>query len=109
MRDATQRLKDLQETIGTNLEEAAEEITLRVMADARRLVNVDTGRLRASIETAVERVMEHTVKAIVGSNVYYAPYQEIIKPYLRPAFEQNRHEIRRIIRDALQQASEDAQ
>lgn len=104
MREAAQRLKDLQNSVGSALEDAMEEIGLRVMAAARRLCPVDTGRLRASISQAVERATEHTIKAIVGSNVVYAPVQEVKQPYLRPAFEQNRKQIRRIIKEALEDA-----
>lgn len=109
MRDAAERLKELQQSVESNLETAMKEISLRVMADAKRNAPVDTGRLRASIDQDVERVTEHTVRALVGSNVEYAPYQEIINPYLRPAFEQHRDTIRRILKEALEGAVQAAQ
>ena len=107
MQDAAERLQELGEQADENLEEAAEEIALRIMADARRSVNVDTGRLRASINQEVERVTEHTVRAIVGSNVEYAPYQEVIHPYLRPAIRDNADWIRQRIEQALDAAADE--
>lgn len=95
------------ETLPNRLEEAAEEISLRVMRSAQREVNVDTGRLRASIDQEVERVTEHTVRAIVGSNVEYAPFHEMDYPYLRPAFESNRQFIRDRIKQAVNAAWEE--
>lgn len=53
-----------------------------------------------------ERDTDGQVTVYVGSNVQYAPYQELgapsinlpAKPYLRPAFENNENEIEQIIR-----------
>ena len=107
MRDAAERLRELDDQVDENLEAAAEEISLRIMADARRNVNVDTGRLRASIDQEVERVTEHTVRAIVGSNVEYAPFQEVIHPFLRPAIRDNADWIRQRIEQALDDAADE--
>lgn len=105
MDTAIKRLRDLDEAVTRNLEEAAEEIGLRIMADARRQAPVDTGRLRASIEQETRRVTDHAVKALIGSNVDYAPIQEVQQPYLRPAVEKNKDVILRIARDALEEAA----
>lgn len=105
MHRAIQRMQELDEAVTQNLEEAAEEIGLRILADARRNAPVDTGRLRASIEQETRRVTDHAVKALVGSNVDYAPVQEIQQPYLRPAVEQNKGVILRIAREALEDAA----
>lgn len=107
MRDAAEQLQELQEQADENLEAAAEEISLRIMADAQRNVNVDTGRLRASVNQEVERVAEHTVRAVIGSNVEYAPFQEVIHPYLRPAIRDNADWIRQRIEQALESAAEE--
>ena len=107
MRDAAERLQELGEQADANLEEAAEEIALRIMADARRNVNVDTGRLRASIDTEVERITEHTVRAVIGSNVEYSPYLEVTDPYLRPAIQDNADWIRQRIEQALDAAADE--
>lgn len=65
---------------------------------ARRKVPVDTGRLRSSI-TAIER--KGGLNQVVGSNVEYAAAVEFggrgraAKPYLYPAFERYREELKR--------------
>ena len=41
--------------------------------------------------------------AFVATNVVYAPLQEAINPYLRPAMDENRDEVQRSYRTALQQ------
>ena len=106
MADAAERLQELQSEIETNLETAMEEVTLRVMADARREVNVDTGRLRASIEQQVEKIAENVVVGYIGSNVEYALWHELDYPYLRPALESNRDFIRERFETAVQNAVE---
>ena len=83
-----------------HLEAAVDEIVLRVEADAARNVNVDTGRLRASIESVVERGAAGVITGKVGSNVDYAIWQEIDWPYLRPAIEANRD----VMIDRIEQA-----
>lgn len=102
--EAAERLEQLQNELSAGLDGAMEEISLRVMADARREAPVDTGRLRSSIDQEVEQVAEHTVRAVVGSNVEYAPVQEVSQPYLRPAFEANKEFIRERITAAVENA-----
>ena len=109
MQDAAERLQELQTELQTNLETAMEEVTLRVMADARREVNVDTGRLRASIEQQVEQIAENVVKGTIGSNVEYALWHELDYPYLRPALESNRDFIRERFEEAVQNAVEETE
>jgi HK97 gp10 family phage protein len=61
---------------------------LNVEADAVRLVPVDSGRLKGSITSRVD-----DDRAIIGSNVEYAPHVEYgtkfmrAQPYLRPAID----------------------
>jgi len=58
--------------------------TLLVQRDAKLNAPVDTGRLRASITPEV-RPHGKTVQGVVGSNVHYAPYQELgTKPHWPP-------------------------
>lgn len=95
---------------------------LLVEGDAKRLVAVDTGRLRGSINTAVEETSNGAI-AGVGTNVFYAPYVEYgtgqrgdssvdhrldwigqaPQPFLRPAFAFNRDSgnISKIIQDEV--------
>jgi len=90
-----QAVTDLQ---GTPIVGAMRESTLLVERYAKLAAPVDTGRLRASI-TPVVVSSAGEVKGIVGSNVVYAPYQELgtkkmkAHPYLRPAFERARQQI----------------
>lgn len=107
MDTAIRRLQELDESASRNLEEVAEEIGLRIMADARRNAPVDTGRLRASIEQETRTLTEHAVKVLIGSNVDYAPVQEVQQPYLRPAVEQNKDIILRLAREALEDAADE--
>ena len=68
----TQVVKDLQ---GPPMVNGMRQATLIVLADAKRLAPVDTGRLRASITPEV-RQQSNVVQGIVGSNVMYAPFVE---------------------------------
>ncbi|WP_323192416.1 HK97 gp10 family phage protein [Halostella sp. PRR32] len=102
--DRVAMFQEFTDALPQRLEAAVEEISLRVMRSAQRLVNVDTGRLRSSIKQESERIATHTVRAIVGSNVEYAPFHEMDYPYLRPAFEQNRQFIRERIATAVESA-----
>jgi hypothetical protein len=59
--------------------------TLAVERGAKRRVRVDTGRLRASIQSHLERE-RGTVVGVVGTNVAYAAYIEFdVESYLRAA------------------------
>lgn len=67
-----------------------QRLAIRVQNDARTMVPVDTGRLRASIQ----HVMGEDARgpyADVGTNVQYAPFVEYgtqrqaAQPYMRPA------------------------
>jgi hypothetical protein len=103
---AAEAFEEFEEQCIDNLEAKAEELALRIQRDAQRLVNVDTGRLRASIDHELERVMDHMVRVTVGSNVEYAPFHEMDYPFLRPAFERNESRIRSAVQQALTSAWE---
>ena len=86
-------LNELGDNIKQEVADALMETALMIERDAKIYSPIDTGRLRASITS---RLFAWN-KAVVGSNVKYAPYQEYgtrrgIKPkyYLRRAFENNR-------------------
>ena len=60
------------------------DATLIVTRDAKINAPVDTGRLRASITPEV-RPHGPTVQGVVGSNVVYAPFQELgTRPFWPP-------------------------
>lgn len=101
------KLRDLADNVDREQEDAAEEIALRVLADARRKVNVDTGRLRSSIDYEIE-VQGQVVTIRVGSNVVYAIWQELDSPYLRPAWSEQEDSIERILIEMIERAANEA-
>ena len=102
---------------------AMRRATLLVQRSAKIKAPVDTGRLRASITPEV-RWQGNTAVGVVGSNVEYAPFQELGTaagarsmgtrmaasywhagtkghPFLRPALEENAERIVRMLGDAV--------
>jgi len=73
--------------IATELEKKA----IKVVRASKRNAPVDTGRLRSSITYDMIELPGQLPKAIVGTNVSYAPFVEFgtedmdAQPYLRPA------------------------
>lgn len=71
---------------------------------AKKLAPVDTGNLRNSITHTVD---EDEPAAYIGTNVEYAPYQELgtihmkAQPFLKPAVTANANTYRKIIEDEL--------
>ena len=67
--------------------------TLKVQRAAKQLCPVDTGRLRSSIQYAIERDSRGLL-ARIGTDVTYAPHVELgtrraaAQPFLRPALNQ---------------------
>jgi HK97 gp10 family phage protein len=68
---------------------------------------VDTGRLRASITHRLEGGgYDSKTRGYVGTNVEYGPYLEFgtsrmaARPWLTPALEKHKEEIKRLIKDA---------
>ena len=61
---------------GKKLTSAIGKAAMLVVRSARKNAPVDTGRLRASIVPEI-RVRDKLIMGIVGSNVKYAPYQEM--------------------------------
>jgi hypothetical protein len=68
---------------------------------------VKTGNLRRSIHTEVGVQTGNTI-VYVGTDVDYAWAQEVRKPYLRPALDQNVDEVRREVIGALRDLVMDA-
>ena len=85
---------------------AAEIIGGMAESYAKGLAPVDTGNLRNSISHTTED-NGHTV--VIGTNVYYAPYQELgapnahvpPHPFLRPAFEHHMDEYKAVLQNEL--------
>ena len=73
--------------------EALNKKALRIVRQAKQLAPVDTGRLRSSITADLIR-SDGRPKAVVGTNVEYAPFVEFgtskqpAQPFLRPAAQQ---------------------
>ena len=71
---------------------------------AKKLCPVDTGNLRNSITHEVD---DGEPAAYIGTNVEYAPYQELgtihmkAKPFLKPAGADHANEYRKIIENEL--------
>lgn len=69
---------------GSPMEEGMRDATAIVLGTAKRYATVDTGRMRNSITPEV-RNMGATIQGVVGSNVVYAPYQELgTRPHWPP-------------------------
>jgi len=78
----TQVVRDL---TGDPMLKGMAKATLIVQRDARKNAPVDRGPLRASITPQVVTVAPREVQGIVGSNVKYAPYQELgTRPFTPP-------------------------
>src|SRR5688500_16800518 len=72
----------------------------QIEAKSKLLAPVDTGLLRNSVQTTV-----NGLKATVGTNVEYAPYQEFGtrhqkgKPFLTPAADEQKKEFERDVKN----------
>ena len=85
---------------------AAEIIGGMAESYAKGLAPVDTGNLRNSI---THDVTDNGHTAVIGTNVEYAPYQELgapnahvpAHPFLRPAAENHTSEYREVLRREL--------
>lgn len=70
--DLARKLEELEAALEKHLTSAMETAVLLIEGTAKRLAPVDTGRLRASIESEVRQVASHVVEGHVGTNVEYA-------------------------------------
>ena len=72
-----------------------------IEAKAKALAPVDTGLLRNSVQTKIDGPL----KATVGTNIEYAPYQEFGtrhqrgKPFLTPAADEQKKEFEKDVRN----------
>lgn len=63
---------------------ALERIAVEVQRSAKQKAPVDTGTLQASITVAQESADTNEVAYTVGTNVFYAPFQEFGTRYIPP-------------------------
>lgn len=97
-------IKNMEQAVNMALTASA----LVVEGQAKALVPVDTGNLRNSITHEVNKQ-----EARVGTNVEYAPFVELgtvkmaAQPYLNPALEANKGNIKKIFADAIKEAMGD--
>lgn len=79
--------KEGRQKISRELEKKA----IKVVRNAKQNAPVDTGRLRSSITYNMVELPGQLPKAVVGTSVQYAPFQEFgtedmpAQPFLRPA------------------------
>ena len=83
--------KALKDQYTGDIQKQVDRSALNIDREAKKLVPVDTGRLKTSIGIDRGEMM-----ADIGTNVYYAPYVEFgtsrqsAQPYLIPSFEMER-------------------
>ena len=96
--------KEVSEDIKAALLRGLETCGLVAEGYAKKLAPVDTGNLRNSITHTVD---EEEPSAYIGTNVEYAPYQELgtihmkAQPFLKPAVSANANTYRKIIENEL--------
>jgi hypothetical protein len=74
--------------------------TVMVSTDAKVFSPVDTGLLRSSITPEV-RLEGFNVLGVVGSVVFYAPFQETLSHFLQRAFDKNLRKIKELLGDVV--------
>lgn len=84
-----------------SLKSGLQKAALRVERDAKLIVPVDTGLLRSSITTHVD-----SNSATIGTSIEYAAKVELgigqrRQPYLTPAFNMNRDNIKKDIQEGF--------
>jgi len=104
-----EKFRKMSKDAATAIEEGLQKGALRVERDAKINAPVDTGRLRASISTRLIEEDGNTI-AEVGSSVEYAPMVEYgtskkaARPFLFPAYNQNKDKIRKDIAAAVRKS-----
>lgn len=100
----TDNSKEVSEKIKKALLRGLETCGLVAEGYAKKLAPVDTGNLRNSITHEVD---DGEPAAYIGTNVEYAPYQELgtinmdANPFLKPAVAANANTYRKIIEKEL--------
>ena len=110
LRETQKKLEQvLNDLRGSPMLQAMRDATLIVERSAKLYAPVDTGRLRASITPEVRTGFGggDVIQGVVGSNVEYAPYQELGtrrmkgKRYLQRAVEDNAARIFELLNRAV--------
>jgi len=100
-------LDGLEKTFIPKIVAAMQKCVLKVEADAKKMCPVRTGRLRASISSAIAAITRDVIQGQVGAAVHYAIYVELgtskmaPRPYLYPALEKNFDFIIDTLKEAL--------
>ena len=100
----TDNSKEVLEAMQQAAVRALEKCGLAAEGYAKKLAPVDTGNLRNSITHDVD---DGETAAYIGTNVEYAPYQELgtiyikAQPFLKPAVADHANEYRKIIENEL--------
>ncbi len=103
MRAFERAAKDYPRIVAEELGKAVQELALIVEAKAKELCPVDTGKLRASITTAIQS----WAQAYVGTNTEYAAHVEYgteAQPFLEPAFLEGEKQAPRVFDAAIKRA-----
>lgn len=84
--------KEVIQQLEQRLEQKMKEACVLVQDSAKQRCPVDTGRLQGSLTYQVQKD-GNEVEGLVGTNVEYAPYVEVRKPFLKLAGDENRDRI----------------
>ena len=110
-KELQERLKKIESTAKTAIEQALLNSALIVERDAKINAPVDTGRLRSSIMHRDKDFGTNEPMIEVGTNVEYAPYVEFgtskaaAQPFLFPALNSNKQKILKEIAKALKKGA----
>lgn len=99
-----QKLGQFEGELQDQLTGALDDIMARIRDTAKLYAPVDTGQLRASLESAITANSDQLIQGSVGSDLVYSIIQEIEQPYVRPAMQQNTGYIQRRLQSAVDDA-----
>ena len=106
-KDAFEGLEKLKQAIKKSGPAIIQRMILEIEKSAKELVPVDTGRLKSSITSKMERGAVNEPIGKVGTNVKYAPYVEfgtkkqVAQPYLYPALRHNLIKLRNMTEEEI--------
>lgn len=109
LQELNQEFNDLENALTQEIITALMRGGMIIEADAKRRCPVDTGRLRASLTTDVEREGKTTFVLKVGTNVEYASFVEngtsrmAAQPFLRPAVDAKAKDVVDEIRESIRE------